>query len=105
MRLLAELAVAINRSEAASQLETQAMHTETSMLSHMYNASTGLWCDGICARNASSTFHAQHFPLWLGVTPPSGVAAAVAYISEQGMVGSTYSAFSVLHGLYRGAAV
>lgn len=51
----------------------------------MYNNVTGLWCDGICGsrtckqgtgctnETASTSFHSQHYTLWLGITPDEGI--------------------------------
>jgi hypothetical protein len=74
------------------------------MLGAMYQTTTGMWCDGLCSSTSSTSFHAQHYPLWLGITPDSGVEAAVRYLQSAGMVGSTYSSHSLIHGLYERAA-
>jgi len=92
------------------------------MLALMYNHSSGLWCDGmcqlsageiqsaaacnnatypstICSNTSSQSFHSQHYTLWLGVTPDAGVQRAISYLKPQGMLGSVYLAFSLIHGL------
>ena len=71
------------------------------MLSTMYDPTSGLWCDGVCSETRSHTsFHPQHYALSLGITPDEGVPAAVTYLRAQGMAGSTYSANSLIGGLY-----
>ena len=109
--MMAELANATGRPAVVAQhLSAQAQRTRAAMLEHMYDASTGLWCDGLCSGPNSTglpgTFHSQHYALWLGATPDDGQAVrkALAYLKGQGMVGSTYSANSLLHGLYARAA-
>jgi hypothetical protein len=67
-------------------LSAQANKTKAAMLSLMYNNETGLWCDGICGgatckhddagctnQTTSTSFHSQHYTLWLGITPDAGV--------------------------------
>jgi len=72
-------------------------------LSLMYNSADGLWCDGLCS-SSTGTFHSQHYTLSLDITPDAGVESTLRYLQNQGMVGSTYSAASLLHGLYRRAS-
>ena len=105
MTLLAELALVTGREHEASLLNQQANATRTAMLATMYS-SQHLWCDGICAQtpNASTSYHTQHFLLWLGLTPSSEVPFALTYLQEKGMLGSVYSAYSLLTGLYTRAA-
>lgn len=111
MELLSELANAIGRSTEAVALAAQAARTKDAMLVHMYHQPNQperggaegewKWCDGVCSTmNNHSSFHSQHYALSLGITPPSGVESTLSYLQEQGMVGSTYSANSVITGLY-----
>ena len=73
------------------------------MIQTMYNQSGhGMWRDGVTSDHVS--FHPQHYLLWLGITPEEGVATTHAYLTSKGMEGSTYSANSLLHGLYNRAA-
>ena len=69
-------------------LSAQAAKTKAAMLELMYSNATGLWCDGLCANTSHTSFHAQHFPLWLGVTPDAGVKQALGALKPQGMLGS-----------------
>ena len=108
-----------------ARLASQAARTREAMLARMYNPPAlpapeypqgsaaaaaaaaarrgveGLWCDGLCdgAGGAGGgghvSFHPQHYLLWLGLTPSSGVPPALSYLGAKGMVGSTYSAHSV----------
>ena len=107
MTMLAELANATNRSYWANRLQNQASRTKAGMLAQMYHNESGMWCDGICTATANhSTFHSQHFLLSLGLTPESGVGSALTYLRGEGMVGSTYSANSLVRGLFeRGGAL
>ena len=67
------------------------------MLRYMYSRSQRLWCDGVCAEMFSpnfsaldfpwweyngTSFHSQHYLLWLGLTPRAGVPAALAYLKR-----------------------
>ena len=104
--LMAELANATGRRFSAAKLAKQAADTKAAMLEHMYRAEDGMWCDGVCAVTSGSTFHSQHYLLSQGITPAAGVATVMKYLQNQGMVGSTYSSHSLLHGLYdRGRTV
>mmetsp|Transcript_74304 Transcript_74304/g.204719 ORF Transcript_74304/g.204719 Transcript_74304/m.204719 type:complete len:467 (+) Transcript_74304:1483-2883(+) len=104
MEVLALLASATGRPEVAARLTTQAGRTRRAMLAAMFEPASGLWCDGLCAESRHASFHAQHYALWLGLTPEAAVPSALAYLRAQRMAGSTYSASSVLHGLYERAA-
>ena len=42
--------------------------------------------------------------MFLGITPESGILPTLSYLKANGMVGSTYSSNSLLHGLYKHAA-
>ena len=102
---LAKLANATGRHAAAARLGTQAARTRAAMLARMYLPGTGMWCDGVCAATGNhASFHSQHYLLSLGVTPDQGVPAALAYLKAKGMVGSTYSANSLVGGLFARAA-
>ena len=118
MAMLAELASATGRAEAAQLLNAQSERTRAAMLRHLFSEREQLWCDGVCAEMYSpqdsvedmawwgyngTSFHSQHYPLSLGITPEAAIPAAQRYLQEQGMVGSTYSANSLLHGLYDAA--
>jgi alpha-L-rhamnosidase len=106
MEQLAALATAIGGEHAqhAAMLREQAAKTKAAMLKLMYSENSGLWCDGLCSVTKNNTsFHAQHFPLWLGITPDAGVKKALAAIKPQGMLGSVYTAHSLIHGLFERA--
>ncbi len=107
MAVLSELANATGRGATwGVRLAAQAASTRAAMVKGMWDRGRGLWCDGLCAEQPRGTFHSQHYLLWLGATPDDGVPEALAYLKNAGMVGSTYSANSLLHGLYnRGADV
>merc|ERR1711871_872509 len=102
LELLSELAMLIpSRKHDAQVLKLQATKTRDSMLALMYNNKTGFFCDGICTETESpGTFHSQHYPLWLGVTPDKDVHIVHQYLANSGMRGSTYSSHSLIHGLY-----
>lgn len=107
MLLLAELANVTGRADWAKRLAQQAAQTKASMMQRMYDSSSRMWCDGICTsmRNHAS-FHSQHYLLSLGITPDTEVEHALAYLNRAGMVGSTYSANSLITGLFeRGRGV
>jgi len=103
MELLSQLAFAIGRNGLGQKLSSQANRTRAAMLATMYTKG-GMWCDGLCSSTSSTSYHAQHFPLWLGLTPDSGVITALAYLKRMGIAGSTYSSHSLIHGLYARAA-
>lgn len=106
MLLLSELANVTGRGEWSAKLAKQAAKTKAGMLRTMYSATDGMWCDGVCTDSyhgkamRPGTFHSQHYALSLGITPDSGVTAALKYLRQMGMVGSTYSAHSLVHGLF-----
>jgi hypothetical protein len=104
LELLAELANTTGREAFAGAATAQAKRTRQAMLTQMYNAESGLWCDGMCSNTTSATFHTQHFLLWLGITPETGVKKALITLKAYGMKGSVYSAYSLLHGLYSRAS-
>eukprot|EP00931_Biecheleriopsis_adriatica_P003616 TRINITY_DN105414_c0_g1_i1.p1 TRINITY_DN105414_c0_g1~~TRINITY_DN105414_c0_g1_i1.p1 ORF type:complete len:845 (-),score=124.72 TRINITY_DN105414_c0_g1_i1:52-2586(-) len=99
MTLLAELANATGRQHWAQKLSVQANLTKTAMLKQMYRVD-GMWCDGVCSSTPAATFHSQHFPMFLSITPEYGIPAALKYLQQKGLVGSTYSSHSLIHGLY-----
>ena len=105
LELLAELAGPAGRPAAEGDaLAAQAVGVRSSMLARMFDAPSGHWCDGLCsATGVAGSFHSQHIPLWLGLTPATAVLSAHAYLASRGLVGSTFSAFSLLHGLQRAA--
>ena len=93
------------RQKEARELSLQAEKTKEAMLNLMYDSSNGFFCDGLCSETSSpGTYHSQHYPLWLGVTPEKDLDVAYKYLANQGMRGSTYSSHSVLHGLYKRTA-
>ena len=102
MSLLAELAMVIpERQKEAQTLLLQAKKTKKAMLNLMYDTTKGFFCDGLCSETSSpGTFHSQHYPLWLGVTPEKDIYGVYKYLATQGMRGSTYSSHSLLHSLY-----
>ena len=106
MKMLSELAMLVPALvNEAKLLKTQAVNTKQAILKLMYNKKTGFFCDGLCSETANpGTFHAQHYPLWLGVTPDEDVEIVHKYLSSQGMRGSTYSSHSLLYGLYERTA-
>lgn len=75
----------LGKTTEAAMLSAQANQTKMAMLSLMYNNDTGLWCDGICGsktceygtgctnETTSTSFHSQHYTLWLGITPDEGI--------------------------------
>jgi len=103
---LAALANATSRVSMAAKLSTQADQTRAAMLNTMWSASDGMWCDGVCSDSyhgksmSPGTFHSQHYALYMGVTPDEHVPVALEYLKAQGMLGSTYSANSLVHGLF-----
>jgi len=108
LEMMSELANATGSShkDVGGSLAHQAMRTREAMLRRMYNSGDHRWCDGLCDGRETSnpSFHSQHYPLWLGLTPEEGVSWSLEYLAKSGMVGSTYSSNSLLHGLYnRGA--
>ena len=97
--LLSEMASYIEgRSKESELLREQAERTKMSMVARIYDEKEGMWRDGLHTEKA--TFHSQHYALTFGLTPSSGLRKTYDYIKRRGMVGSTYSAFSLLTGLY-----
>lgn len=49
------------------------------------------------------SIHSAHYPLWLGVVPPERADKVVEYLAKRNknfIVGSVYTTFMLLHGLY-----
>ena len=105
MELLAELAYAVGRKTAGSMLKVQASRTKASMLKLLYDEESGFFCDGLCSNTPKpGTYHAQHFPFWLGITPDDDIKTVHEYLTKKGMVGSVYTAHSLIYGLYKRAS-
>jgi len=106
LRTLALLAAAAGRSAAADALAAQAGSLEGAILAQLFNASAGLFCDGVCADPAvqghASTFSSA-WALYLGAAAAAGVgapAAAFARIASNGLEGyGDYGAFMYLSAL------
>lgn len=107
LEALAELGMAVpGRSEEAKVLRQKAGAMREAMLRDMWDEEAKLWCDRKCAHSCGRTFHSQHYTLWLGLTREEDVLGAFQWLAAQGMVGSTYSASSLLYGLYaRGSGI
>eukprot|EP00948_MAST-09A_sp_MAST-9A-sp1_P003961 g3961.t1 len=105
LEMLSILAEEIGNDSLSATLMSQANRTRREMLVHMYNNKTGMWCDGVCHDTWSrSTFHTQHYLLWLGLTPDHMTSVPHAYLAKNGIKGSTYSTGSMLHGLFERTA-
>jgi hypothetical protein len=54
-------------------------------------------------RSNHHSIHSAHYPLWLGVVPPHRAQPIVDYLAKRNkdfLVGSVYTTFMLLHGLY-----
>ena len=106
LRTLALLARAAGRGAAADALAAQAASLEGAIQALLFNASTGLFCDGVCADpkvdNHASTYSSA-WALFLGAAAtagPGAPAAAFARIASNGLEGyGDYGAFMYLSAL------
>ena len=106
LRTLSVLARAAGRSAAADALAAQAGSLEDAILAQLFNATTGLFCDGVCADpkvdNFASTFSSA-WALFLGAAASAGAgapAAAFERIARNGLEGyGDYGAFMYLSAL------
>lgn len=58
-------------------------------------------------RSDHHSIHSAHYPLWLGVVPPERTGKVVDYLVQRNqdyLVGSVYTTFMLLHGLYEHGA-
>ena len=98
LRALATLAGA-----AAAALAAQAAALDGAIMAQMFNASLGLFCDGICADPAvagHTSAISSAWALFLGAAPPAARAAAWSRIARDGLEGfGDYGAFVFLSAL------
>lgn len=83
-----------------AKLWKQADATATAMQALLVNPDTGLFRDGLLGAEDHSAWHAQTNALWHGVAPNSTKSKMLAFLSQKGMVGSVYAAYSVFMALY-----
>ena len=102
LRMLSEMASATNRSADAVSLLALSRKIAGAVNAHMYDTRSGLYCDGLCNSTATNhhSVHSAHYPLFHGLVPPERAPAVVAYLRTRGVVGSVYTTFHLLHGLY-----
>ncbi len=97
--LMARMAGHIGRHDDAEEFRSRARQVRTSFQRVFFDRSIGRYVDG--EGSGHSSFHANFFPLALGLVPPERKAAILAFLRAKGMACSPYGAQYLLEALFR----
>ncbi len=106
---LAEIARVLEKPEDAAQYCLRAAQIKASLITLLYDAQTGAFCDGLRADHTPVRHFSQHataFALYCGVYEGDAMRDALtAFLKTQGEIRmSVYGAFYLLEGLYAAGA-
>lgn len=96
--LMAEIAAAMGVEADARIFTERAERVRASIMTHMFDATRGIFVDGIGTEHAA--LHANMFPLAFGLVPEEHMESVVEYVKSRGMASSVYGAQFLLEGLF-----
>ena len=99
LQQMADIAGALGKSSEATRYRNMAAQALTAYSAELFDASTGLYVDGVGATHSS--LHANMFPLAFGLVPADRKATIVAFVKSRGMACSVYGAQYLLEALYQ----
>jgi hypothetical protein len=99
VKQMAEMAAAIGKEDDAIEFEARWNQTHNEFQRTLFNASTGLYRDGVGTDH--SAFHANFFPLAFGLVPDKNRQGVVDWLKTRDMDCSVYAAQYLLEGLFR----
>ena len=98
LKLMAELAAAIGKTDDAAFFTGRAARVTARINELLLDKQRGVYVDGDCTEHAS--LHANMFPLAFGLVPESYLPSVLAFVKSRGMACSVYGAQYLLDGLY-----
>ena len=98
LKLMAEIANVLGKSEDALFFQTQSEKVMTSINQKLMDKTKGIYVDGETSQHSS--LHANLFPLAFGLVPEEQLPTVVGFIKSRGMACSVYGAQFLLDGLY-----
>ena len=99
LKLMAEIAVVINKKEDAILFQNKAAITKKTINEKLFDTSKGIYIDGEGSNHSS--LHANMLPLAFDLVPEEHVKTVTKFIKSRGMACSVYGAQYLLEGLYK----
>lgn len=98
MRIMAEFARVLGKTEEATEFELRALTAKKSLNKKMFDTKRGIYIDGIGTDHAS--LHANMLPLAFNMVPEEHIGTVVEFIKSRGMACSVYGSQYLMDGLY-----
>lgn len=98
MKIMAEFAKILGKTQEALDFEYRAAKAKKAVNEQMFDATRGVYVDGIGTDHAS--LHANMMPLAFGLVPEEHYESVVNYVKSRGLACSVYGAQFLMDGLY-----
>lgn len=98
MKIMAEMAEVIGKSEEAVEFELMALQAKKSINEKLFNRSTGAYVDG--EGTDHSSLHANMMALAFDIVPEKHKATVVEFVKSRGMACSVYGSQYLMEALY-----
>ncbi len=92
------IALAVGKTDEAADFAQQEQKSQVAFQAALFNASTGLYRDGVGTDHSS--LHANLFPLAFGLVPEARRTHVAEWVAGRGMRGSVYAAQYLMEGLF-----
>ncbi|MBM1106030.1 family 78 glycoside hydrolase catalytic domain [Aurantibacter crassamenti] len=102
MKIMAEFANALGKSEEATAYEFRALKAKKAVNEKMFDKDRGVYIDGIGTDHAA--LHANMLPLAFNMVPEEHIASVVEHVKSRGMACSVYGSQYLMDGLYNAGA-